>query len=240
MPRVVLAAAAAAAAAHLVPSVLSIDRSRVRALSGETAAAHVALTFDDGPDPASTPQVLDGLAELGVRATFFVLGPRLTEHPDVGRLIAARGHELAVHGWTHRRHLLRTPADIHSDLRRCADAIEEIAGGRPRFWRPPNGIPTGAGLLAARRLGLRPVLWTADGLDWRRDATADSIRDRVVGRLGPGGVVLLHDSDALCVLGSWRRALDAVPGIVGYCHDQGWAVGPLGEHGFADAADAAA
>ena len=240
MPRVVLAAAAAAAAAPLVPSVLSIDRAWVRALSGQTAAAHVALTFDDGPDPASTPQVLDGLDELGVRATFFVLGPRLTEHPELGRRIADAGHELAVHGWTHRRHLLRSPGDIRADLRRCADAIESVTGGRPRFWRPPNGIPTGAGLLAACQLGLRPVLWTADGLDWRRDATAESIRDRIVGRLGPGGVVLLHDSDALCAPGSWRRALDAVPGIVGYCRESRWAVGPLGGHGFADAPDAAA
>jgi peptidoglycan/xylan/chitin deacetylase (PgdA/CDA1 family) len=240
MPRVVVAAVAAAAAAHLVPSVISIDRSRVRGLSGRTAAGHVALTFDDGPDPASTPQVLAALGDLDVRATFFVLGTRLREHQDVGRQIVGAGHEIAVHGWTHRPHLLRSPAAIFTDLRRCAEEIEAVTGHRPRFWRPPHGIPTGAGLLAARRLGLRPVLWTADGLDWRHDATAESIRDRIVSRLGPGGVILLHDSDALCVPGSWRRAIDAVPGIVTHCRERGWTVGPLGEHGFAETPHAAA
>jgi peptidoglycan/xylan/chitin deacetylase (PgdA/CDA1 family) len=232
--------AAAAAAAHLVPSVVSIDRSRLRGLSGQTARRHVALTFDDGPDPASTPQVLDALDELGVRATFFVLGTRLTEHREIGRRIVDAGHEVAVHGWTHRPHLLRTPAAIFADLRRCAASIETITGRRPRFWRPPHGIPTGAGLLAARRLALRPVLWTADGLDWRHDATPDSIRDRIVAKRGPGGVVLLHDSDALCAPNSWRRAIDALPGILAHCCEQGWTVGPLGEHGFADSPDAAA
>jgi peptidoglycan/xylan/chitin deacetylase (PgdA/CDA1 family) len=240
MPRVLVAAAAAAAAAHLVPSVISVDRARLRALSGQTAAGHVALTFDDGPDPASTPQVLAALDELDVRATFFVLGTRLHEHPDVGRRIVDAGHELAVHGWTHRRHLLRAPTAIFADLRRCAETIDTLTGHRPLFWRPPNGIPTGAGLLAARRLGLRPVLWTADGLDWRHDATSDSIRDRIESRLAPGGVILLHDSDALCVPGTWRRAIDAVPDIVARCRENGWAVGPLAEHGFADVPHAAA
>jgi peptidoglycan/xylan/chitin deacetylase (PgdA/CDA1 family) len=240
MPRVVVAAVAAAAAAHLVPSVISIDRSRVRGLSGQTAAGHVALTFDDGPDPASTPQVMAALDDLGVRATFFVLGARLREHRDVGRQIVDAGHEIAVHGWTHRPHLLRSPAAIFADLRRCVAEIETVTGHRPRFWRPPHGIPTGAGLLAARRLGLRPVLWTADGLDWRHDATAESIRDRIVSRLGPGGVILLHDSDALCAPGTWRRAIDAVPGILARCRGRGWAVGPLGEHGFAETPHAAA
>ena len=240
MSRVVVSVAAAAAAAHLVPSVVSIDRSRLRALSGQSAAQHVALTFDDGPDPGSTPQVLDELDELQVRATFFVLGTQLAEHPETGRRMVDAGHEVAVHGWTHRPHLLRSPAAIFADLRRCAAAIETVTGRRPHFWRPPHGIPTGAGLLAARRLGLRPVLWTADGLDWRHDATAASIRDRIVARLAPGGVVLLHDSDALCAPGSSRRALDAVPGIVAHCRERGWSVGPLREHGFAESPDAAA
>lgn len=224
---------AAAAAVHLVPSVAAIGALRTRllpTLSGVSDCRHVALTFDDGPDPASTPIVLDALAGLGVRATFFVLGSRLAEYPELGARAVADRHELAVHGWTHRPHLLRCPFAIADDLARTVATIEASAGVRPRYWRPPHGIPTGAGLWAARRLGLRAVLWSADGRDWRADATPASVFDGISDRLAPGAVVLLHDSDALAAPGSWRNAVGALPPLVETCRARGWQVGPLGEH----------
>ncbi|MGI8680243.1 MAG: polysaccharide deacetylase family protein [Jatrophihabitans sp.] len=224
-----------AAAVHLVPSVAAIGPLRRRllpGLCGRSATDHVALTFDDGPDPESTPRVLDALAELDLRATFFVLGERLNRYPGLGRRLVDQGHELAVHGWTHRPHLLRSPLALHLDLRRTVDLIEDVTGRTSRYWRPPHGIPTGTGLLAARRLALRPVLWTADGRDWARTATPASIRDGIAAHLSAGGVVLLHDSDAFATPGSWRRTVDALPGLVEHCHARGWKLGPLSEHGL--------
>jgi peptidoglycan/xylan/chitin deacetylase (PgdA/CDA1 family) len=231
--RVAGALGATAAAAHLLPSVAAIGPLRTRVLPGlcgQSHSPHIALTFDDGPDPESTPRILDALAGLGVRATFFVLGARLARSPELGLRIVAQNHEVAVHGWTHRPHLLRSPLAIGTDLRRTVEVVTATTGRRPRYWRPPHGIPTGAGLLAARRQALRPVLWTADGRDWQASATAASIRDRITSQLAPGGVVLLHDSDALSAPGSWRHVLDALPGLAGFCSDRGWDLGPLGEH----------
>jgi peptidoglycan/xylan/chitin deacetylase (PgdA/CDA1 family) len=231
----VVGAAGVVAGAHLVPSVLTVPllhRRLVPRLSGRTRLPHVALTFDDGPDPAATPAFLDALSRLQVRATFFVLGEQLARSPELGRRIVSDGHEVAVHGWRHRPHLLRTPWAVGQDVARTTEAIRSTCGVVPRFWRPPNGIVSGGGLYAAQRAGLRPVLWTADGQDWSAAATADSVFARLRRRLGAGGVVLLHDSDITSAPQSWRATLGAVAPLVEYCRERGWAVGPLGEHGL--------
>jgi peptidoglycan/xylan/chitin deacetylase (PgdA/CDA1 family) len=223
------------AAAHLLPSVAAaapLQHRLMRDLCGRSGSRHIALTFDDGPHPDGTPKLLDQLAALDVRATFFVLGRHLAHHPDVVDRIRADGHELAVHGWTHRPHLLRTPADISADLRHATRAIGAAAGVPPRYWRPPHGIPTGAGLATARALGLRPVLWTDDARDWRAEASPRSIRRRLGDRVAPGAVVLLHDSDAYSAPGSWRAVVDVVPELVDDWRTWGWTVGPLSEHGL--------
>lgn len=225
--------AAATAAPHLLPSVLTIPSLHERVaprLSGIAPGPHVALTFDDGPDPASTPRFLDELDRLGFRATFFVLGTQLAANPDVAHDVLAAGHEIGVHGWLHRPHLLRAPWRVHADLARTYRAVQDLLGVTPRFVRPPNGVITGAGLWAARSLGLRTVLWTADGRDWAADATADSVASRIQGRLRPGGVVLLHDSDVTSAPGSWRSALCALPALAEFCAANGWPLGPLAEH----------
>jgi peptidoglycan/xylan/chitin deacetylase (PgdA/CDA1 family) len=221
----------AAAATHVLPSVATIAPLRAhltRRLSDELGNQQVSLTFDDGPDPESTPHVLGALSHLRVHATFFVLGEQLARYPGLGRRIVADGHGVEVHGWTHRPHLLRSPLRVAHELQRTTLAIEAATGRLPRFWRPPHGIVTGAGAGAGRLLGLRLALWTADGLDWRADATPDSIRDRVIARLEPGAVVLLHDSSRFAAPGSWQRALAALPGIVEHCRRQSWTLGPLG------------
>jgi peptidoglycan/xylan/chitin deacetylase (PgdA/CDA1 family) len=226
-------ALAAAAGAHLLPSVLTIPALHQRLvprLSGASSIPHVALTFDDGPDAESTPAFLDALGQLEVQATFFVLGSQLERHPATAKRIVAEGHELAVHGWRHTPHLLRVPWRIRDDIARTRDLIVRTCDVVPRYWRPPNGVVTGAGLAAAGSLGLRPVLWTADGQDWQASATAETIRQRVTGQLHAGGVVLLHDSDITSAPESWRAALDALGQLVSFCRRHQWEVGPVREH----------
>ncbi|WP_030181996.1 polysaccharide deacetylase family protein [Streptomyces violaceorubidus] len=230
---------AAAALAHIGPAATwlpGLRRRRFPRLAGLGSPGHVALTFDDGPDPVSTPRFLDVLDGLGVRATFFVLGENAARHPAVAGELVRRGHELAVHGWSHDRPWWPSPARDVRELLRAVAVVGEVAGRVPRWYRPPYGILTSGRWAAAHRTGLRPVLWTAWGKDWRHDATPASVRATVAADLGGGGTILLHDTDHASAPGSWRAALGALPDIVRDCREAGLAVGPLGEHGMSGSA----
>ncbi|MFD1661770.1 polysaccharide deacetylase family protein [Streptomyces caeni] len=233
---VALAPLAAVTAAHIGPALTWLPGPRLRlfpGLAGVGRPDHVALTFDDGPDPGSTPRFLDALDDLGVRATFFVLGESVVRHPALTRETAERGHELAVHGWTHDRPWLPAAARERAGLVRAVRAVCEIGGRRPQWYRPPYGILTTARWAAARGSGLRPVLWTAWARDWSAAATPESVRALVGAGLRGGGTLLLHDSDRVSAPDCWRAALGALPAIVGGCRAAGLAVGPLAEHGTA-------
>lgn len=201
-------------------------------LAGRGAADHVALTFDDGPDPRSTPRFLDELRRLGCGATFFVLGELLERHPDVARRIVADGHELAVHGWRHDYALVTRPGRVMAEVGRTAGLITEVTGVRPAWYRPPFGVLSAEALVAARRWRLRPVLWSAWGRDWTESATAASVLATLRPGLRGGATLLLHDSDHTSAQGSWRSALGALPELVEHCRATGLRVGPLRDHGL--------
>ncbi len=176
------AVVAGTALGHLLPGVTTWRGLRCWAtpgLAGIGQADHVALTFDDGPDPLSTPAILDELDRLGWRATFFLLGPMVRRAPSLAAELTARGHEVGVHGDEHRSHLQRSPAAIRADLARARDSIAEATGVSPAWFRPPYGALSAGSLAGAHQLGLRPVLWTTWGRDWRaRGDTVDSGRRR--------------------------------------------------------------
>ncbi|HKT01493.1 MAG TPA: polysaccharide deacetylase family protein, partial [Rugosimonospora sp.] len=199
-------------------------------LAGIGRPDHVALTFDDGPHPLSTPRFLDLLDRMSVRATFFLLGQWANNAPGLVKEIAASGHEIAVHGYQHRCLIARGPRGTYDDLARARDVISAAADQPVSWFRPPYGVLTGSTLVAARRLGLTPVLWTAWGRDWSAKATADSVYRTVTADLDGGGTILLHDSDVTSAPGSWRATLGAVPRLVRECRERGLAVGPLAEH----------
>lgn len=229
------ATAVAAAAWHMAPAASwlpGVRRVVSPGLDGRGDPGHVALTFDDGPDPLSTPYFLEELDRLEARATFFVLGNRLERYPQLGRRIVAEGHELAVHGWQHERFWRPSPRGDVRDLARATYSVRRTAGARPRWYRPPYGVLTATRLAAARRLGLRPVLWTAWGKDWTASADADSVLAELAKRMGGGATVLLHDADHACAHGAWHSALDALPHLVMRCRAEGLTVGTLAEHGL--------
>lgn len=232
------ASVGAAVALHAVPALAAFGPTRrlaMRRLAGIGAADHVALTFDDGPDPASTPKFLSLLAEHDVRATFFMLGMMATKARSLVAEVAAAGHEVAVHGWEHRMLLKRPPRATIDDITRAHDLLAELTGQPPRWYRPPNGVLTGGALVAVRRLGMTPVLWTAWGCDWTRGATVTSILTHVERQLWGGGTILLHDSDCTSAPGSWHATLAAVPPLLERIRDLGLRAGPLAEHGPATA-----
>lgn len=160
-----------------------------------TSEPVLALTYDDGPDPATTVPVLDALAAAGVRATFFVLAEQAQAHPEVLRRIVADGHELGLHGWDHRRLTTVPFADAMGSIRRARRVVEELAGVRIRLFRPAYGAQTRAMAVTTRALGLDVVLWSAWAKDWTDEPTS-VLLERAVGAAHPGGIMLLHDAAA--------------------------------------------
>ncbi len=221
---------------HVGPAAtwLPAVRRGLPGLAGRGAAGHVALTFDDGPDPRSTPRFLDELRRLECGATFFVLGELLERHPELARRIVADGHELAVHGWRHDNALVTRPGRVMSEMKRAADLVSEVTGVRPAWYRPPYGVLSAEALIAARRWRLRPVLWSVWGRDWTESATAASVLATLRPGLRGGANVLLHDSDHTSAPGSWRSALGALPELVAHCRTSGLRVGPLRDHGLSN------
>jgi peptidoglycan-N-acetylglucosamine deacetylase len=197
-------------------------------LSGVSELAHVALTYDDGPDPRSTPAFLTLLERYDVRATFFVLGRHLGDRALL-RDMAAAGHEIGVHGWDHRPVALHGPVALRDGLVRTRDLVEDATGHPVRWYRPPYGVTTGS-RWAAGRAGLQTVRWSAWGRDWERRATAASVTRLVTAQLRPGGCVLLHDSDRTSAPGSWRATLGATERLLPHWLASGLGVGPLAEH----------
>ena len=217
------------------PGITAIGPVRRRffpGLAGQGRAGHVALTFDDGPDPGATPSFLATLDAHQVRATFFLLGPMAAAARSLAAEIAAAGHEIGVHGWDHRYATLRGPRALHDDLARACDTIAEATGAAPRLYRPPYGVLSAGSLLACHRLGLRPVLWTCWGREWDPGATPETVRASLSATLDGGATVLLHDSDALAPQGAAAAALGAIPWLLGECAARGLAVGPLADHGL--------
>ena len=227
-----VAGTAALVGLHSAPALtwLPVVRRRFPVLDGAGDPSHVALTFDDGPDAVSTPVLLDELAALDARATFFLLGENVRRAPDVVRRLVAEGHEIAVHGWHHRNSLRVLPGELRASLERALDVIEGVSGVRPTLYRPPYGAVTLGTLRAARSLGLTTVLWGAWGVDWAPDATPASVQRALAPDLAGGVTILLHDSDCTSSRGSWRSTLGALRPVVEGLRARGLEVGPLGEH----------
>jgi peptidoglycan/xylan/chitin deacetylase (PgdA/CDA1 family) len=163
------------------------------------AARPLALTFDDGPGPTATREIVAALARRDVAATFFVWGERAERHPDVvGELLDA-GHSVAPHCWAHDSHLARAQEEIRGDVERVLALLDALGAPAPRLWRPPYGHlqRDGATREIAAELGLELAGWTVDTEDWSGPPAADMHRRVADAALaaGPGEpvVVLMHD-----------------------------------------------
>jgi peptidoglycan/xylan/chitin deacetylase (PgdA/CDA1 family) len=154
----------------------------------------VALTFDDGPDPEVTPAVLHALAEAGARSTFFSIGQSLDAHPQLARRVVAEGHELANHSWRHSRWQNFFGEVAHTrEIERAEHAIAAITGSRTRpLYRPPIGLKSPPLARVASRQSLTLVAWSLHSRDTRL-ADPGRIAQRVLERIRPGDIVLMHD-----------------------------------------------
>lgn len=160
-----------------------------------TGTARLALTFDDGPDPRYTPQVLATLREYDVKATFCVVGENAQAHPDLVQAIVADGHTLCNHSWHHDVSLgNRSAEQIRSDLVRTNEAIRAAVPDAPVVWyRQPGGAWTYPVVSVSRQLGMTPLHWSVDPSDWQAPG-ANKIATTVLTQVQPGAVVLMHDA----------------------------------------------
>lgn len=153
----------------------------------------VALTFDDGPDLASTPALLEHLKRAGLRATFFCVGEHLARHPELARRIAAEGHLIGNHSWAHSRLTnLFSVVRLREDLERAGSEIDRLTGQTPALFRPPMGLTNPRVFRVARELNLTVVGWSARGFD-QREGSPERIVRRLMCGLKPGAIFLLHD-----------------------------------------------
>jgi peptidoglycan/xylan/chitin deacetylase (PgdA/CDA1 family) len=194
----------------------------------EPGAGRVALTFDDGPDTDATPAVLDALESAGARATFFMLGEQLMRNPALGRAVAERGHEVALHGFGHAHHEQLAPVEARDDLARGLGAVEAATGRRAAFYRPPYGRFSEHSYEACRRLELTPAYWSAWGTDWETISAA-RIAELVERDLADGAIVLLHDSPMYADRPSAEPTAQAVTAIALKAREAGLSLVSLGE-----------
>ncbi|GIP34044.1 polysaccharide deacetylase family protein [Paenibacillus sp. J2TS4] len=152
-----------------------------------------ALTFDDGPDPNYTPKLLDLLQLYNIKATFFVLGSKAEQHPELIQRIHREGHQIGVHNYTHMSNWLMTPGKVRKrHVDHSADIVERITGVRPSFYRPPWGILNLGDFLLKRQYSI--VMWSLMAGDWNVKTVKKRLRKLLLTRVTDGSVILLHDS----------------------------------------------
>jgi peptidoglycan/xylan/chitin deacetylase (PgdA/CDA1 family) len=222
----------AAALAGAVTSFAAVNsRSQIfgPTVSKTASPLELALTFDDGPNPAITPLLLQLLDQYQAKATFFVIGRFVGECPELTREIAERGHLLGNHTHTHPNLFWLPPQSVGDEMRRCQDAMRSATGREPAYFRPPYGYRNPWVVSRARQLGMQTVLWTLLPGDWKAPST-----DWLAARMQPiarhaegaakrqaGDVLCLHDGAHRALGGDRTRTLAALAYWLPRWRDQG-------------------
>lgn len=182
-------------------------------IKGSGSVKEIALTFDDGPHLNWTLHLLQLLKSLNVQATFFVVGKQVVRFPTLVQLEVIQGHEIGNHTYDHVNMTKIPRALIGYELDQCDRAIGNATGGHVRFFRPPGGDYDGDVVRAAAARGYITTLWTDDPGDYRR-IQAEVIEQRLLARLSPGGIILLHDGIP--------QTMQMLPSFVAECRRRGY------------------
>lgn len=182
---------------------------------GNPGLPEIALTFDDGPDPPYTSEVLAILKQYNVKASFFCVGRHVTEHPELVKQEFDAGHTVAIHSWNHVNLPSYSAAAIDKQLGDTSDSLKKVTGVQPGFFRPPYGAYNSVVLAQANKMGLTTFLWNDVASDWLLPG-ASVISARVINAARYGSIVLLHDGDGdhYNPIASREQTVHALPTII--------------------------
>jgi peptidoglycan/xylan/chitin deacetylase (PgdA/CDA1 family) len=210
---------AAAGASYLYAALHPESRMFGPCLVAPPHPDEIALTFDDGPNPRWTPQLLDLLAKYNVKASFFLIGQFAMQQKDLVRRTHEAGHVIGNHTWTHPNLIRKSPAEVRKELDETTNRLQQMSGTRVRFFRPPYGLRRRRTLQIARDLGLTTVTWNAIGNDWK-DLSAEAIATRVMGLIeknskrGNATNLVLHDGGSTTLEADRSRTVAATAAIL--------------------------
>ncbi|WP_309624136.1 polysaccharide deacetylase family protein [Methylibium sp.] len=208
---------AALTAAGLWPRSRLLGPNVTRLPEAAAARGEIALTIDDGPDPAVTPAVLDLLERHGQRATFFCIAERVQAHAALAREIVARGHEVQNHSYAHRHNFaLLGPRGMAAEIERAQQVLFDVTGRRPSCFRAPAGLRNPFLDPVLYRLGLHLVSWTRRGFDTRERDPA-RVLERLTRGLAGGDILLLHDGHAARSVSGAPVVLAVLPALLEQC-----------------------
>lgn len=201
-------------AAGLLPRTTLLGPNLTRLPDAACQRREVALTFDDGPEPAVTPLVLDMLDQANVRATFFCIGHKAERHPDLCREIVRRSHQVENHGHAHAKAFATFgPRRMTADILAAQDCLMALTGRRPRFFRATAGLRNPFLEPVLARLDLQLAAWTRRPYD-TRCGDADTVLRRLTQHLGPGDILLLHDGNSALTKNGQPVILAALPRLL--------------------------
>jgi peptidoglycan-N-acetylglucosamine deacetylase len=164
---------------------------------------YIAMTFDDGPSPETTPQLLDILKQRNIKATFFMIGQNAERNPAIVKRILAEGHEIGNHSWTHPQLSKLSDDRVTEEINKTQNAIKDASGYTPVLLRPPYGAITARQKeWIEKQFGLSVIIWSVDPFDWKRPG-ASVIEQRILAGARPGAIVLSHDIH--------KQTVDAMP-----------------------------
>lgn len=190
----------------------SINKGKKKAIS---------LTFDDGPDPDTTPRILEVLREKNVKAAFFVIGKKAAKYPDLLRQIESEGHIIGNHTYSHSYFLGFFPGTkLKHDIEKCSEAILAAIGKSPMFFRPPFGVTNPIYAKVLKELRLHSIGWSLRSLDTRA-SNKYQIINKIIARLKTRDIVLLHDN--------LRVTADSVEDVIEHCLQKGIKIIPLSQ-----------
>lgn len=177
--------------------ILNISSSKIQAkdnvyYSNTEKTKKIALTFDDGPHPRYTKQILEILQEYNVTATFFIIGVNAINYPDTLLAIANSGCEIANHTFTHKNVLKMSSEEITQEIKDCQEAVYQISGIRTSLLRPPEGACAEGIITAAKNTDHKIILWSIDTRDWAHTPSQE-IAEKVLTNVQNGDIVLMHD-----------------------------------------------
>jgi peptidoglycan/xylan/chitin deacetylase (PgdA/CDA1 family) len=190
-------------------------------IGSNRGSKQIALTFDDGPNGPHTLRLLELLAKLGVKATFFMIGSYVRQQPEIARAVAQGGHVIGNHTFSHPRLIFKTAEETRAEVVQCQSALQDAVGEHSNLFRPPFGGRRPATLRVVRQLGLQPVMWNVSGEDWKAP-TAEAIENEVARQIRGGDVVLLHDGSHRGMGAERTRTIAATDGLIRRCADQGY------------------